>query len=115
MNNTFTLFGLTVPEHPELTTPDVSLFKEQLLKQIRYLLEKDQPSLWNGLYRIDISETKVREIFTGTPDSIEVAEKLSELIIERLIQKMYFRKKYSQRSNKPFEGFSDGSDIPATE
>lgn len=100
MNNSLEIFDLTIPEHPELETPDVSVFKQKLLKQVHFLLEKDMPALWNGLYRIDVSEDKVKEIFSGVPDSSEVASKLCELILERLIQKMNFRRKYSSNSDE---------------
>lgn len=100
MNNSLEIFDLTIPEHPELDTPDVSVFKQNLLKQIHFLLEKDQTTLWNGLYRIDVAENKVREVFSGIPDSSELASKLRDLIIERLIQKMNFRRKYAQGSDE---------------
>lgn len=100
MNNSLEIFDLTIPEHPELDTPDVSVFKQNLLKQVQFLLEKDINTLWNGLYRIDVSENKVKEIFLGVPDSSEVASKLCEVIIERLIQKMNFRRKYSSNSDE---------------
>lgn len=115
MNNFPEIFGLTIPEHPEQNTPDVSVFKTNLIKQIAYLLEKDHTTLWNTLYRIDVPEDKVKEIFNDVPDSSEVAEKLASLIIERYIQKLFFRRKYSQRSDESFERFSDGSNIPASE
>lgn len=100
MNNPLELFEIPIPEHPELNTPDVSVFKTNLTKQILFLLEKDPSALWNGLYRIDVSENKVKEIFSGVPDSMEVADKLCTLIIERLIQKMHFRRKYSSNSDE---------------
>jgi hypothetical protein len=98
VNNTLEIFEIPIPEHPELETPDVSLFKTNLTKQLHFLLEKDTATLWNGLYRIDVSENKVKEIFQGVPDSSEIAQKLCSLIIERLIQKMNIRRKYSSDS-----------------
>lgn len=99
MNNSLEIFEIPIPEHPELDTPDVSLFKAKLTKQLHFLLEKDTATLWNGLYRIDVSENKVKEIFIGVPDSGEIAQKLCNLIIERLIQKMNIRRKYSSNSD----------------
>jgi putative methionine-R-sulfoxide reductase with GAF domain len=99
VNNSLEIFEILIPEHPELDTPDVSLFKTNLTKQLHFLLEKDTATLWNGLYRIDISENKVKEAFKGIPDSGEIAQKLCELIIERLIQKMNIRRKYSSNSD----------------
>lgn len=100
MSNSLEIFEIPIPEHPELDTPDVSIFKANLTKQILFLLEKDPTSLWNGLYRIDVAENKVKEIFSGIPDSSEVAHKLCALILERLIQKMQFRRKYSSCSDE---------------
>lgn len=99
MNNYLEIFEIPIPEHPELDTPDVSVFKTNLTKQLHFLLEKDTATLWNGLYRIDVSENKVKEIFQGIPDSNDIAEKLCSLIVERLIQKMIIRTKYSSNSD----------------
>lgn len=99
MNNSLKIFEIPIPEHPELNTPDVSLFKANLTKQLHYLLEKDTTTLWNGLYRIDVAENKVKEIFKGVPDSSEIAQQLCELIIERLVLKMEIRRKYSSSSD----------------
>ncbi|HSY61435.1 MAG TPA: hypothetical protein VK796_06135 [Cytophaga sp.] len=99
MNNYLEIFEIPIPEHPELDTPDVSVFKTNLTKQLHFLLEKDTATLWNGLYRIDVSENKVKEIFQGIPDSNDIANKLCALIVERLIQKMIIRRKYSSNSD----------------
>jgi hypothetical protein len=99
VNNYLEIFEIPIPEHPELDTPDVSVFKTNLTKQLHFLLEKDTATLWNGLYRIDVSENKVKEIFQGIPDSNDIAEKLCSLIVERLIQKMIIRTKYSSNSD----------------
>ena len=99
MNKTFQLFDLNIPEHPEIESPDVSLFKSNLKKQLLYLFAKDIATLWNGLYRIDVAESKVKEIFIGIPDTSEIAEKLSDLILKRIIQKMEVRRKYSNQNN----------------
>lgn len=99
MSNSLEIFEIPIPEHPELDTSDVSIFKAKLTKQLHFLLEKDTATLWNGLYRIDVSENKVKEIFKGIPDSGEIAKELCELIIERLILKMTMRRTYSSNSD----------------
>jgi hypothetical protein len=95
VSNPLKIFDLSIPEHPEIESPDVSLFKSNLKKQLLFLLEKDTGTLWNGLYRMDVSESKVKELFIGIPDTSEIADKLSDLILKRLIQKMEIRRKYS--------------------
>ena len=99
MNKSLEIFEIPIPEHPELDTLDVSLFKSNVTKQLHFLLENDTATLWNGLYRIDISENKVKETFKGIPDSSVIAQKLCELILERIIQKMNMRRKYSSKSD----------------
>lgn len=95
MSNSLEIFDLNIPEHPEIESPDVSLFKSNLKKQLLFLLEKDTATLWNVLYRIDVSESNVKELFIGIPDTSEIADKLSDLILKRLILKMEIRRKYS--------------------
>lgn len=103
MNNLLEIFDIPIPKHPEIESPDVSIFKTNLKKQLLFLLEKDIASLWNGLYRIDVAESKVKEVFTGIPDTNEIADKLCTLVLERLIQKMEFRKKYSSPNSSDLD------------
>lgn len=71
--------------------------KSKLVPVITYLLDKDMNRLLNALYRIDINETKVKQVLTlGTPGNI--ATELAALIIERELQKVITRKKYRDQS-----------------
>lgn len=67
-------------------------FRLELIRIIAELLERDMTRLMNSLYRIDVAEEKVKLAFAG---KLPVAEALSDLIIERELQKIAFRKKYS--------------------
>jgi hypothetical protein len=60
-------------------------------QQILYLLEHDLNRLYSILYRIDVSESKAKAAFGGTTE--DIAQKLTQLIIERLQQKIISRKK----------------------
>jgi len=115
VNKNLELFGIPLPEHPDTNHPDVSVFRQELIRKLLHLLNTDHTTLWNGLYRIDVSEQKVRAIFKGIPDSAELAEKLADLIIERQKQKWEIRQKYRDQSDKPVEGLPDGGDVPASE
>lgn len=70
--------------------------KTFLEKQIRYLLDKDFNRLLNAMYRIDISEQKVKEILQNTqPD--QISSSLADAIIARERQKIITRLKYSEK------------------
>ena len=63
-----------------------------LSKVVKDLLEQNFEGLLQALYRIDVSEQKVQQAFASEGD---VADAIAELIIEREIQKVETRKKYS--------------------
>ncbi|MEO1051686.1 MAG: hypothetical protein AAFX87_13745 [Bacteroidota bacterium] len=67
--------------------------KKQLTSIINYLLDKDFQRLLNSLYRIDVSENRVKDVLSNeSPDAI--APGIAELIIERELKKAETRKKY---------------------
>ncbi|MGQ9799365.1 MAG: hypothetical protein ACUVRG_08730 [Ignavibacterium sp.] len=70
-------------------------FREYLVEKLTDLLENNFNSLVNILYRIDISEQKLAELFGGR-NRENIPEKLAEMIIERQIQKINFRKQYRE-------------------
>lgn len=73
----------------ELATKDE--FLALLTKVIKQLLDHDFERLLHGLYRIDVDENKVKVAMTTN----NVAENIARLIIERELQKVETRKKYS--------------------
>lgn len=70
-------------------------FRKYLIEKMRDLLDNNYNLLINTLYRIDISEKKLAELFASKNKEF-IPEKLADLIIERQIEKIYFRKRYSQ-------------------
>lgn len=68
-------------------------FKKYLIDKLTDLLDNNFNLLVNILYRIDISEQKLAELFGGR-NRENIPEKLAEMIIERQIQKINFRKQY---------------------
>ncbi|MEQ8927693.1 MAG: hypothetical protein RLO81_17885 [Fulvivirga sp.] len=65
-----------------------------LLQIVNYLLNNDFERFILAMYRIDISETKVKTVLaTAAPENI--ASELTDLIIQRELQKVETRKKYS--------------------
>jgi len=72
-------------------------FRKYLTDKMRDMLDKNYNLLINTLYRIDISEKKLAELFSSkNKDSIP--QKLADLIIERQIEKIHFRKRYREGS-----------------
>jgi len=68
-------------------------FRKYLTEKMRDLLDKKYNLLINTLYRIDISEKKLAELFSSRNKEL-IPEKLADLIIERQIEKINFRKRY---------------------
>ena len=64
-----------------------------LIQRIEELITKDTEKLMWILYRIDVSEAKVRAALT-TNSSLNYAEALADLIIERQIQKVKTRQEF---------------------
>lgn len=68
-------------------------FREYLTEKLTYLLEKKYDLLIKTLYRIDVNENKLHELFAmNNRDNIPAA--LADLIIERQLQKVHFRNLY---------------------
>jgi hypothetical protein len=70
-------------------------FKKYLTEKLKFLLDEKFDILVNILYRIDISEEKLSQLFSSkNRDSIPAA--LADLIIERQLQKIRLRKLYNE-------------------
>lgn len=91
----------------QLISKDFNLEHEQLLpvpgnlEEIRgrlkavidQLLEKDFERLLNAMYRLDIDESKFKQVLSGVYGN-DVSAKLAEIIIERELRKVETRKHY---------------------
>lgn len=92
ISNEFALQGLNSP----MRSDDYSNLKElrnYLSHKIIELMDRNYDLFFKALYRIDISEEKLQRLFAvGNKEFIPSA--LADLIIERQIQKLEFRKKY---------------------
>ena len=71
-------------------------FKKRLTEIISYLLDKDFERLLTAMYRIDINEEKFKAALSINPTS-EIAPSIAALIIEREMQKVITRRKYSSK------------------
>lgn len=64
--------------------------KKWLAIEVAILFRKDVHRLFAYLYRIDVNEQLVKNIIHD-PD---MAEKLADLILKKLVEKAYWRRKY---------------------
>jgi hypothetical protein len=70
-------------------------FRKYLTEKLKFLLDNKFDMLVNILYKIDISEKKLSQLFSGkNRDSIPAT--LADLIIERQLQKIKLRKLYKE-------------------
>ncbi|MDP2364872.1 MAG: hypothetical protein Q8M94_14025 [Ignavibacteria bacterium] len=70
-------------------------FRKYLTEKMKDMLDKNYNLLINTLYRIDISEKKLGELFSSK-NKESIPQKLADLIIERQIEKINFRKRYRE-------------------
>lgn len=92
--------GLVLTENFELATvPSLSLdeLTHLLAERIAFLLERQPERFMAVLYRIDVSEKRVQEIFK-TSGHQDVALDLARLVMDRQLDKIRTREKYRQVS-----------------
>jgi hypothetical protein len=70
-------------------------FRKYLTEKMKNMLDKNYNLLINTLYRIDISEKKLTELFSSK-NKEAIPNKIADLIIERQIEKINFRKRYRE-------------------
>lgn len=71
--------------------------RPQLISLISELISKDFHSLVQLLYRIDVSEKKIR-MFLDQNREMDSAELLADLVIERQLQKAKSRQQFRSKS-----------------
>jgi len=76
--------------------------KKLLAKRIQEMIDHEFDKFINLLYRIDISEPKVKEALAIQPFS-EALDRVAEMIIERQLQKVITRKQYSTSTSHDLE------------
>ncbi len=81
-------FALSLPVRE---VNDLDDMERKLAALVQYLLDHDFERLLNGLYRIDVSEEKVKAVMAAGD---EVALNIARLIVEREMAKVQTRAKY---------------------
>jgi hypothetical protein len=94
ISSVFNRFGLELPLSPN-DVENLSQLKVFLSEKLKDLLDNNFNLLVNTLYRIDVNEDTLNELF-GSKNRVNIPESLADLIIERQLQKIHFRKKYKE-------------------
>ena len=94
ITSVFSRFGLDLPLSPN-DVENLSQLRIYLAEKLKDLLDNNFSLLVNTLYRIDVSEEKLNELF-GSKNRVSIPAALADLIIERQLQKIHFRKKYKE-------------------
>ena len=74
------------------------LLKEQLSSHINFLIQSDFQKLVSILYRIDVSESKLKHLLKEN-HGFDAANIISDLIIERQLQKIRSRQEHRNDQN----------------
>jgi len=88
------------PSANDYLTLDRSTLEEQLTLFIKDLLERDFNKLTNMIYRHDVNEAKFNLALLQSSLPLQ-ARAIAKLVIERELQKIETRKKYSKNKNLP--------------
>jgi hypothetical protein len=75
-----------------------ALLKEKLSQHVRHLILNDFQKLVSVLYRIDVSEAKLKYLLKENADK-DAGLIIADLIIERQLQKIKSRQDFRQDSN----------------
>ena len=72
--------------------------KEKLCAEINYLVQKDFQKLVSILYRVDVNETKLKNLLQEKQDK-DAGEIIAELILERQLQKIKSRQQFRREND----------------
>jgi hypothetical protein len=81
---------------------DINELKEKLKEYCNHLIKTNFEKMVGILYRIDVSEVKLKQVLNQNP-SEDAGEIIAQLIIERQLQKIQTRKNFKQENNNNSE------------
>ena len=91
-----------INKHMSIVLPDEISMDEiqiQLSDYINKLIQTDFQKLISCLYRIDVSEIKLKQLLQQRPDE-DAGKIIAALIIERQLQKIKSRRQFSQQDDE---------------
>ena len=74
---------------------NLDLIRKHLIAKVKELMSRDYDRFITSLYRIDVSEKKVREIL-NSKDRTAIPEQLADLIIDRQMMRVKTQLLYKQ-------------------
>ncbi|MFN4894026.1 MAG: hypothetical protein ACK5G0_09730 [Bacteroidota bacterium] len=74
-------------------------WKIRLVDEIRYLLENDFHKLISILYRMDVSEGRLRGLLQDNPDK-DAAELIAAIMLERAAQRQKTKEEFRQQKEE---------------
>ena len=74
------------------------VLKERLASHINFLIQSDLQKLVSILYRVDVSESKLKHLLKENP-GYDAANIITDLIIERQLQKIKSRQEHRNDEN----------------
>lgn len=78
---------------------DINNIRQQLSELINTLIGEDFPALLNLLYRVDVSEKKIKQCLENN-EGKDASAIIADLLIERQLQKLDSRKKFRTANGK---------------
>ena len=89
-------WGLTLTRADStLTTDDLwAQVIEELARRVELLMDRDARKFSNDLYRLDVSEARIKQVMRGGGD---VFSGLARIILERELQKARTRREYVRK------------------
>ena len=84
--------------HTSLTTQQTEAIQQQLEVWINDLIQNDFERLVQLLYRMDVSEKKVKQLLSSHPQT-DAATIISQLMIERQLQKVKTRQQFKRNED----------------
>lgn len=70
----------------------------QLANELNHLIQHDFSKLITILYRIDVNESKLRELLRANPDK-DSGRIIAALLLERQMQKIRLKKEFNQNNS----------------
>lgn len=101
MKDEQSLQKISVQLEVDITGKDHSTIRQALSDKINELISKDFSKLISILYRIDVSEPKLKKLLKENPNT-DAGLLITDLMIERQAEKIR-----SRQENKPDENISD--------
>lgn len=96
-------FDLAALHIPYQETNSYEQLRNWLIQCVNQLLNYQLEQLFQALYRIDVSERKIRRLLhPKTQLATSLAEQITDLILEREIQKAQSRQQYRQYKQSQF-------------